>query len=197
MNNEQLLQEFKDAKAILKGHFILSSGLHSDTYMQCARALMDPARSERICKALAEKLSTEIDVSKIDIVCAPAMGGLIVGYELARQLGKPSVFVERVEGKFELRRGFEIPEGANVLVVEDVVTTGKSSLETFDAIRALGGNIYAEAAIIDRTPGGDALKGVKLVTLGKIEVKTFESTNVPEELKNIPAVKPGSRFLKK
>lgn len=197
MNNEQLLQEFQDAKAILRGHFILSSGLHSDTYMQCARALMDPKRAERICKALAEKLAKEVDVSKIDIVVAPAMGGLIVGYELARQLGKPSVFVERVEGKFELRRGFEIPQGANVLVVEDVVTTGKSSIETFDTIKALGGNIFAEAAIIDRTSKADALNGVKLVTLGKIEVKTFESTNVPEELKDVPAVKPGSRFLKK
>lgn len=192
-----IIKEFEDAKAILKGHFILSSGLHSDTYMQCARALMEPARSERICKALANKIKNEVDVDLIDLVVSPAMGGVIVGYELARQLGKPSVFVERVEGKFELRRGFEIPQNARILVVEDVVTTGKSSLETFDCIISLGGNVVAEAAIIDRSGKHDVLQGVKLITLGKIDVKTFESNNVPEELKEIPAIKPGSRFLKK
>jgi orotate phosphoribosyltransferase len=192
-----VLKEFEDAKAILKGHFILSSGLHSDTYMQCARVLMEPERSERVCKALAEKIRKEVDIDMIDLVVAPAMGGVIVGYEVARQLGKPSVFVERVEGKFELRRGFEIPAKARILVVEDVVTTGKSSLETFDCIVNLGGLVVAEAALIDRSGKNDILNGIKLITLGKIEVKTFDNENVPEELQNVPAVKPGSRFLKK
>jgi orotate phosphoribosyltransferase len=192
-----ILKEFEDAGAILKGHFILSSGLHSDTYMQCARALMHPERAERICIALVEKIKKTVDVDKIDMVVAPAMGGLIVGYEVARQLNKPSIFVERVDGKFELRRGFEIPKDAKILVVEDVVTTGKSSFETFDCIVSLGGDVVAEAAIFDRSGKNDVLNGVKLITLGKIEVKTFDANNVPDELKNIPAIKPGSRFLKK
>jgi orotate phosphoribosyltransferase len=133
-----VIKEFEDAQAILKGHFILSSGLHSDTYMQCARALMDPSRAERLCRALAEKVKKTVDASKIDIVVSPAMGGVIVGFETAKHLGKPSIFCERVEGKFELRRGFELEKGQRVLVIEDVVTTGKSSKETFDLITSLG-----------------------------------------------------------
>ena len=192
-----ILKEFQDAQAILKGHFILSSGLHSDTYMQCARALMDPARAERLCKALAEKVAKTVDVSKIDIVVSPAMGGVIVGFETAKHLGKPSIFCERVDGKFELRRGFELQKGQNVLVIEDVVTTGKSSKETFDLIESLGAKVVAEAALINRSGEDNPLAPIPLITLEKLNIKTFEPSNVPSELANMPAIKPGSRFLKK
>lgn len=197
-----IIKEFEDAGAILKGHFILSSGLHSDTYMQCARALMDPCRAERLCKALAKKIKKAINVKNIDVVFAPAMGGLIVGYETASQLCKPSMFCERVEGKFELRRGFELEKGARVLVIEDVVTTGKSSFETFDLIRSLGGVVVAEASLINRSgvenPFADYPHGkVEYICLQQLNIKTFDENNIPAELKNIPAVKPGSRFLKK
>jgi len=191
-----ILKEFQDAKAILKGHFILSSGLHSDTYMQCARALMEPVRAEKLCRALAEKVKRTIDINKIDIVVSPAMGGVIVGFETAKHLGKPSIFCERVDGKFQLRRGFELQKGQKVLVIEDVVTTGKSSLETFELIRAHGAEVVAEAALINRS-GEDAPLGViPLITLEKLDIKTFPADNVPDELKNIPAIKPGSRFIK-
>ena len=123
MNKEEVLNEFRDANALLEGHFLLSSGLHSEMYLQCARVMMDPERGAKICKALAEKINATID-KKIDIVVSPAMGGVIVGYEMGRQLGVPSIFTERVDGEFELRRGFEIPKGANVLMAEDIVTTG-------------------------------------------------------------------------
>lgn len=197
-----LIKEFEDAGAILKGHFILSSGLHSDTYLQCARALMSGKRAERLCSALASKIDTEIGVNNIDIVLSPAMGGLIVGYETAKHLGKDSIFCERVEGKFELRRGFELAKGAKVLVIEDVVTTGKSSLETFDLIDSLGGVVVGEGALINRSGNDNPLKhgkfgNVPLVTLEKLDIKTFEKDAVPANLVNVPAVKPGSRFLKK
>lgn len=192
-----LIKEFEDAGAILKGHFILSSGLHSDTYLQCARALMDPARAGRLCSALAEKLDAKIGKDNIDIVFSPAMGGVIVGFETAKHLGKPSMFCERVDGKFELRRGFELPKGAKVLVVEDVVTTGKSSLETFDLVRELGGEVVAEAALINRSGKDNPLEEVLLITLEKLEIKTFSASDVPSELAGVEAVKPGSRFLKK
>lgn len=192
-----VLKEFEDAGAILKGHFVLSSGLHSDTYMQCARALMDPARAERLCKALAEKVKAAVDVSKIDVVVSPAMGGVIVGFETAKHLGKPSIFCERVEGKFELRRGFELKAGQNVLVIEDVVTTGKSSKETFVLIESLGAKVVAEAALINRSGEENPLAPIPLITLETLNIKTFAENNIPPELKNIPATKPGSRFLKK
>lgn len=189
------LKEFETAGAILKGHFILSSGLHSDTYLQCARVLMDPKRSERLCKMLAEKVTKELK-EKVDLVVAPAMGGVIVGYELARQLGVDSIFCERENGAFALRRGFAIPKNANILVVEDVVTTGKSSLETYECIRNNGGKIIGEACLVDRSNGAAELN-VPLISLIKVDVKTFTSDKVPDELQNIPPVKPGSRFLLK
>jgi orotate phosphoribosyltransferase len=193
MNEEQILAEFTAAGAILSGHFILSSGRHSSTYLQCARVLMDPARTDKLCKALAEKLCHTLDLSKIDLVVAPAMGGVIVGYEMARQLGKPSIFCERQDGEFTFRRGFNIPEGAGVLVVEDVVTTGLSSKETFRTIEAAGGKVLAECALIDRT-NGHADLGIPFVTLLKLEVPSYAPDEIPAELQNIPAVKPGSRF---
>jgi orotate phosphoribosyltransferase len=191
------IKEFEDSQAILKGHFILSSGLHSDTYMQCARALMLPSRAEKLCKALAEKISANFDVSKITKVVAPAMGGLIVGYETARHLNKESLFVERVEGVFQLRRGFEINKGDKILVIEDVVTTGKSSRETFKAIEELGGEVVLEAALVNRSGEENPLAPVPLITLLALDIKTFDANNIPPELKDIPAIKPGSRGLKK
>jgi len=195
---QEILQEFIDSQAILKGHFILSSGLHSDTYMQCARVLMNATRAEKLCKLLAKKIIQQLGKNPADIVVSPAMGGVIIGYELARQLNIPAIFCERVNGKFELRRGFEINPNSRILVVEDVITTGKSSLETFELVKSFKGNIIGEACLVDRS--NDEKLEEKLQTpvfsLLKIAVKTFDENNIPSELSNIPALKPGSRFLK-
>lgn len=199
-NQEIFLKEFIEANAILKGHFILSSGLHSDTYMQCARVLMDTKRSERLCRALANKIIQSLGDNFADIVIAPAMGGILVGYEIGRQLGITTIFCERVNGEFQIRRGFELEKNSRVLVVEDVITTGKSSLETFSVIKKHGGIIVAEASLVDRSSRDDDLKkilGVPVVSLIKIDVKTFDENSTPEELKNTPAIKPGSRFINK
>lgn len=198
LKEQEILQEFSAAKAILKGHFILSSGLHSDTYMQCARVLMEPKRAEKLCSALAKKITEKLGKNFADIVVAPAMGGVVVGYEMGRQLNLPTIFCERVNGQFELRRGFELKENARVLVLEDVITTGKSSLETFDLVKKLGGKIVAEASLVDRSGDEDLEKKMKVpvISLLKIDVKTFDENNIPDELKSIPAVKPGSRFIK-
>ncbi len=194
MNENEILAEFKAAEAILSGHFVLSSGRHSPTYLQCARVLMDPARAERLCIALAAKLQKTIDISMIDMVVAPAMGGVIVGYELARHLKKPSIFCERQEGTFAIRRGFEISKGAGVLVVEDVVTTGLSSKETFQCIEKAGGKVLAECSLIDRS-NGQADLGVPFVSLLTLEVPSYPPEEVPEELSKLPITKPGSRWL--
>jgi orotate phosphoribosyltransferase len=198
LKEQEILQEFAAAKAILKGHFILSSGLHSDTYMQCARVLMEPKRAEKLCCELAKKIENKLGKNFADIVVAPAMGGVIVGYEMGRQLGLPTIFCERVNGQFELRRGFELAKDARVLVVEDVITTGKSSLETFELVKKFGAKLVAEASLVDRSNDENLEEkmGVPVVSLLTIEVKTFDENNVPEELKNIPAIKPGSRFIK-
>lgn len=198
LKEQEILQEFIVAKAMLKGHFILSSGLHSNIYMQCARVLMEPKKSEKLCKELAQKLIARFGENFADIVVAPAMGGVLVGYELARQLNLPSIFCERVNGVFELRRGFELNENMRVLVVEDVITTGKSSLETYQLIKKFGSKIVAEACLIDRS-GDEKLEEkmqMPIVSLAKVDVKVFDENNVPEDLKNIPAIKPGSRFIK-
>ena len=195
MNQEEILKEFTDAEALLKGHFILSSGLHSETYMQCARALMDPARAARLCAALVTKLKESLPNQKFDMVASPAMGGVIVGYEVARQLGLPSIFCERVDGKFTLRRGFTVPKAARVLLVEDVVTTAKSSMEAIDCIRENGGEVIAEACLVDRSEISTPLL-IPLVSLLRMPIATFEPTEIPDHLKNTPAVKPGSRFIK-
>jgi orotate phosphoribosyltransferase len=197
-NQDIYLQEFLDAKAILKGHFILSSSLHSDTYLQCARVLMDGKRSQRLCFALAQKAIEKFGKNFADIVVSPAMGGVIVGYELAKHLDIPAIFCERVEGKFQLRRGFKIPKNSRVLVVEDVITTGKSSLETFECIHQLGGEIIGEACLVDRSDDDDIGEklGVPIVSLIKLEAQVFDHNNIPSHLENIQAIKPGSRFLK-
>lgn len=193
MNNADILAEFHAAEAILSGHFILSSGLHSDTYMQCARVLMNPERAARLCGALAEKVRAEI--ADIDMVVAPAMGGVIVGYEMARQLGVDSIFCERQEGTFTFRRGFSFPKGCRILVVEDVVTTGKSSLETMEVIAAHGGVVVGEACLVNRNNGKNPLP-VPFISLLNLEISSFAPDALPAHLSAIPAVKPGSRWLK-
>ena len=198
LKQQEILQEFSASEAILKGHFILSSGLHSDTYMQCARVLMEPKKAAKLCAELAKKIIERLGENFADIVVAPAMGGVVIGYELARQLGLPSIFCERVNGQFELRRGFALDSSSRVLVVEDVITTGKSSLETYELIRKFGAKIIAEASLVDRSNDKnlEAKMGVPVISLLPVDVKTFDENNVPTELKNIPAIKPGSRFLK-
>ena len=191
MTDEEILGEFRAADALLEGHFILSSGLRSPRYLQCARVLMDGARAERLAQALAAKLPSEVR-DAIDVVVSPAMGGVIIGHEMGRALGKPAIFLERPAGTFELRRGFAIQPGSKVLMVEDVVTTGLSSREAIAAVRAAGGEVIAEAALVDRS-GGDADLGVPFFPLIRIDVPTYEAESLPPELAAIPAVKPGSR----
>lgn len=192
MDQEQVLAEFRDAAALLEGHFILSSGKRSSTYLQCARVLMDPARAARVCGALADRLrATGIG---IDICVSPAMGGVIVGYEMARQLGVESLFTERVDGNFVFRRGFDVPDGARVLMVEDVVTTGLSSRECIATIAANGATTVAAACLVDRS-GGTADLGVPLTALLTMKVPVFEPDAIPPELAAIPAIKPGSRAI--
>lgn len=193
MNNSDVLAIFKETQAILHGHFILSSGKHSDTYLQCARVLMYPEKAATLCAALTEKVRKEI--GEIDAVVAPAMGGVVVGYEMARQLGVMGMFCERVDGAFALRRGFHIEKGMRILMVEDVVTTGKSSLEAMECVRAAGGVIVGEASLIDRSNGTVDL-GIPYCALMSLDVATYDADDLPEQLKNIPAVKPGSRWLK-
>ena len=191
MSDDEILDEFRAAGALLEGHFILSSGLRSPKYLQCARVLMDPSRAERLANALAARLPEDLRLS-VDAVLSPAMGGVIIGHEMGRALGRPAMFLERPEGKFELRRGFRIDRGARVLMVEDVVTTGLSSREAIDAVREAGGNIIAEAALVDRS-GGKVDLGVPFYPLIRIDVPTYEADEVPADLAAIPAVKPGSR----
>lgn len=194
MNKNDVLKRFEQTGAILKGHFKLSSGMHSDTYLQCAKLLSHPQIAEELCKEIANKVREKIS-AKINLVVAPAMGGVVVGYEVARQLGLQGIFCERVEGVFELRRGFEIPQGANVLIVEDVVTTAKSSFETVECIKKYGGNVVGEACLVDRSSGKHGLP-FPLASLIELDVPIYDPANLPEHLKNIEAIKPGSRFLK-
>jgi orotate phosphoribosyltransferase len=194
LTQEQVLDEFRAAGALLEGHFILSSGLHSPRYLQCARVLMDAARADRLCSTLAAKVR-EAGFGQIDLVVSPAMGGVVVGYEMGRQLGVPAIFCERVEGTLTFRRGFTIPTGARCLMVEDIVTTGLSSRECIEAINREGGVTVGAACLIDRS-GGKADVGVKLASLARLEVPTYEPTKLPPELAAIEAVKPGSRGLK-
>jgi orotate phosphoribosyltransferase len=191
MTDDEILSEFRAADALLEGHFILSSGLRSPRYLQCARVLMDPARAERLARALAAKLPGEIR-EQIDSVVAPAMGGVIIGHEMGRALGKPAMFVERPQGTFELRRGFRLNSGERVLLVEDVVTTGLSSREAVGAIEASGGKVIGAASLVDRS-GGKADLGVPYTPLIRIDVPTYQADAVPPELAAIPPIRPGSR----
>ena len=191
MTDDQILAEFRAADALLEGHFILSSGLRSPRYLQCARVLMDPARASRLAEALAAKLPADIRES-IAAVLSPAMGEVIIGHEMGRALGKPAMFLERPDGVFELRRGFRLDPGTKVLMVEDVVTTGLSSREAIEAVRAAGGEVLAEAALVDRS-SGQADLGVPFTPLIRIDVPTYAADALPAELAAIPPIKPGSR----
>jgi orotate phosphoribosyltransferase len=191
MTDDEILSEFRAADALLEGHFILSSGLRSPKYLQCARVLMDPARAERLARALAGKLPAEVR-DQIQVVVSPAMGGVIVGHEMGRALGRPAMFLERPQGVFELRRGFRLDPGTKVLMVEDVVTTGLSSREAIEATRGAGGVVLAEASLVDRSSDNADL-GVPFYPLIRIDVPTYEVDALPPELAGIPAVKPGSR----
>jgi orotate phosphoribosyltransferase len=193
MNVEQVLAEFKKSGALLEGHFILSSGLHSDKFLQKALVFQDAKRTARLCKALAAKVRAEVKTEFTAIV-SPAVGGIVPGYEMGRQLGLPAMYVERVEGKFQLRRNFSLKKNQPVLMMEDIISTGVSSRECLEAIRAAGGKPVAAACLIDRS-GGKAKVGVKLVALAEWKVKAWEADKLPPHLRNIPAVKPGSRGL--
>jgi len=191
MDEAQVLDEFRAAGALLEGHFILSSGLRSSRYLQCARVLMDPRRAERLARALADKLPSEIR-DLVEVVVSPAMGGVIIGHEIGRALGVPALFVERPTGAFELRRGFALGPGQKVLLVEDVVTTGLSSREAMAAIRAEGGEVVGAAALVDRSNGAADL-GVSFTPLLRLDVPTYDADALPPELAAMPPVKPGSR----
>lgn len=191
MTDDDVLAEFCAAEALLEGHFILSSGLRSPRYLQCARVLMDPARGSRLATALAARLPVEIRDS-IAAVVSPAMGGVIAGHEMARALGVPAMFLERPEGVFELRRGFRLAPGTKVLMMEDVVTTGLSSREAIAAIARAGGETVAAAALVDRS-NGTAELGVPFFPLIRLDVPTYAADSLPPELAAIPAIKPGSR----
>ena len=191
MTDDEILAEFRAAEALLEGHFILSSGLRSPRYLQCARVLMDPKRASRLAEALADKLPGETRAS-IDVVVSPAMGGVIIGHEMGRALGKNAMFVERPEGVFGLRRGFRLDPGARVLMVEDVVTTGLSSKEAIAAIEEAGGKVVAAASLVDRS-GGTVELGVPFTPLIRIDVPTYAADDLPPDLAAIPAIKPGSR----
>lgn len=194
MDSAETLEEFRAAGALLDGHFILSSGRHSPAYMQCARVMMDADRGDRLCRALAEDIRARFD-TPFDLVVSPAMGGVVVGYEMGRQLGIPAIFFERVDGAFILRRGFDIAPGARCLMVEDVVTTGLSSRECIAAITAAGGNCTGAACLVDRS-AGVADVGVPLVALMAMDVASYGADDLPADLAAIPITKPGSRFLK-
>ena len=191
MTEQEVLAEFQAAGALLEGHFILSSGLRSSRYLQCARVLMNPKRASRLADALAASIPPKIRES-IAVVVSPAMGGVIIGHEMGRSLNVDALFVERPDGVFQLRRGFELQPGAKVLMVEDVVTTGLSSREAMNAVRDAGGDIVAEAALVDRS-NGTADLGVPFFPLIRLAVPSYKADALPPELVAIPPVKPGSR----
>ena len=193
MTTEDVLQLFRDSGALLEGHFILSSGLRSPIFLQKARVFMHPDKAETLCRALAEKICAE-GYAEVSQIVSPAVGGIIPGYETARHLGVPAIYTERVDGVFQLRRGFEIAEGEKVIVVEDIVSTGLSIRECIAAIRALGADVVAAACLIDRS-GGLADVGVPLVALTRYKVPAYPADALPPELAAIPAIKPGSRGL--
>lgn len=194
MNTEQVLEEFRACGALRTGHFVLSSGLHSGTFLQKNLVFQYPDRTERLCKALAAKIVAA--VGEVDLCISPAVGGIIPGYETARQLGVPSMYVEREGGEFKLRRAFEIPPGARIAMVEDIVSTGLSSRECVDAIRKAGGDVVVAACIVDRS-GGKADPGAPFVALARLTVPAYPADQLPPELAAIPIEDPGSRRIAK
>lgn len=191
MTEDEVLAEFRAAEALLEGHFILSSGLRSSRYLQCARVLADPRRASRLAEALAAAIPLEIR-AQIELVISPAMGGIIIGHEMGRALGVEAVFLERPDGVFGLRRGFTVSSGQKVLMVEDVVTTGLSSREAIAAAEAAGAEVIAEASLVDRS-GGSVDLGVPFFPLIRLDVPTYQPDALPTELAALPAIKPGSR----
>lgn len=192
MNTEDVLEEFRASGALREGHFVLSSGLHSGTFLQKNLVFQYPERTERLCKALAAKIVEA--VGEVDLCISPAVGGIIPGYETARQLGVPSMYVEREGGSFKLRRAFSIPPGARIAMVEDIVSTGLSSRECVEAIKAAGGNVVVAACIVDRS-GGRADPGAPFVALARLDVPAYPADQLPPELAAIPIEDPGSRRL--
>lgn len=192
MNTQEVLDIFKSAGAVLEGHFVLSSGLHSPVFLQKARVFMHADKTERLCRALARSIRAELGEG-IDYVVGPAVGGIIPAYETSRHLGVPAVWVEREEGTFRLRR-FEIEPDARVVIVEDIVTTGLSVRETVQCMRDIGANVLAAACLIDRS-AGKADVGVPLIALTDYEVPAYRADQLPAELAAVPATKPGSRGL--
>jgi|TARA_B110000261_G_C13035195_1_gene337961 orotate phosphoribosyltransferase len=193
LSYEESLKILKETNALLDGHFILSSGLHSAQYVQCAQLLSKPHKSAEFCKSLAEKISTEI--KKFDLILSPAMGGIIIGYEIGRLLKKETIFSERVDGEFKLRRDFKISKNSKVLIVEDVITTGKSSIECSKLVELAKAEVIGFACLIDRS-SGNTLINKKIVSQIEISIPTFKESDLPSDLISLPATKPGSRELK-
>ena len=188
------LAVLRKTNALLEGHFVLSSGLHSPSYVQCAKLLSNPSKAEKICLSLSKKIKKKI--KKIDTILSPAMGGIIIGYEIGKLLKKETIFCERVSGKFVLRRGFNIKKNSKVLIVEDVITTGKSSLECVKLIKKSGAKLVGFACIIDRSNNKNLKIKKKIVSQIKLNVPTYKSSQLPNFLNRIPVTKPGSRFIK-
>ena len=194
LSHKKSLNILKKTNALLEGHFVLSSGLHSSKYIQCAKLLSFPSLADKICKSLANKIKKRF--KKIDLILSPAIGGIIIGYEIGKLLKKETIFCERVNGKFVLRRGFKIKKGAKILIIEDVITTGKSSLECVKLIKNAKAKLLGFASIIDRSSKKSLKIKTKITSHLKIEVPTFEANNLPLKLKSIPITTPGSRFIK-
>ncbi|MFO3718142.1 orotate phosphoribosyltransferase [Anaerococcus sp. ENR1011] len=190
---DKTIELLKKSDALLEGHFLLSSGKHSDRYIQCAKLIQHPEYCEEVSKIIAEKLK-EADID-VDLCVGPAMGGVIISYELAKAIGTNAIFTERVDNDMTLRRGFEIPEGAKVIIVEDVITTGKSSFETVEVIRSYGAEVVALTSIVNRS-NKDEINGLPIISATKIDVNTYDADDLPDHLKDTPAVKPGSRKIK-
>ena len=192
LSYNESLKILKETNALLEGHFILSSGLHSNRYVQCAKLLRHPKKAESICGSLCEKISNTFN--KIDIILSPAIGGIVVGYEIGRQLKVNTIFAERVDEKFVLRRGFAIPKKSNVLIVEDVITTGKSAIECSEIVEKNDSNLIGYACIIDRSDNKLLIKS-KIISQIKLNISTYKRNELPENLKKISPTKPGSRNL--
>ena len=189
---EESLKILKETKALIEGHFILSSGLHSPKYVQCAQLMSKPSQAAQICQSLAKKI--KIEHNNIDLILSPAMGGIVIGYEIGKLLGVETIFSERVNGKFQLRRDFKIKQDTNVLIVEDVITTGKSSIECSNLVKINKANIVGYACIIDRSDGKTEIND-KIISQIKLNIPTYKKENLPKELISIDPVKPGSRNL--
>ena len=194
LSHKKSLDILRKTNALLEGHFVLSSGLHSSKYIQCAKLLSFPHKAEKICKSLARKIKKKF--KNFDLILSPAMGGIIIGYEIGRLLKKETIFCERVKGKFQLRRGFQIKKGSKVLIIEDVITTGKSSMECVKLIKNSKAKLIGFATIIDRSSKNNLKIKKNIISHLKISVPTYKKNNIPNELKLIPISTPGSRYTK-